>query len=343
MIEIDGSWGEGGGQILRMSVALSAVTGKDVSIVKIRAGRPKPGLAAQHLTSIKSVARLCNAKVEGLNIGSQTVGFHPRELKGGKFNFDIGTAGAVALVFQACIIPALHAPTKAVFTVTGGTDVRWSPPIDYFRYVFLPVIEKMGVFSRIERIKRGYYPKGGGRVVLHVEPRERLSPLKLEERGELLEIGGIAHVGNLPSHIADRMKRAAEERLAGIGRAEIEVKTLTGEEAFGQGGGTVVWAKTEETVLGGDGLAERGVKAEKVGQTASERLLKEYDSGATLDIHLSDQILPYMALADGESSFLVRELSNHTETNMWLIEHFFDVEFKKTKVDDLYKIVVVPK
>lgn len=343
MIEIDGSWGEGGGQILRMSVALSAITGKDVRIVKIRAGRPKPGLAAQHLTSIKSVARLCNAKVEGLDIGSQTVEFRPGELTGGKFNFDVGTAGAITLVFQACFIPALHAPTKSVFTVTGGTDVRWSPPIDYFQHVFLPTVEKMGVFAKIERIRRGYYPKGGGRVVLHVEPVDRLAPLKLEEKGDFVAIGGVSHVGNLPSHIADRMKTAAEEELAGMERTDITSKSFTRDDAFGQGGGIVLWARTKNTILGANSLAERGVKAEKVGQTASEKLAEELNSGSTLDIHLSDQILPYMALADGESSFLTREVSNHAETNMWLLGRFFDVEFEKSRIGELHNIRIKPR
>ncbi|MFQ6061505.1 MAG: RNA 3'-terminal phosphate cyclase [Thermoplasmata archaeon] len=340
MVEIDGSWGEGGGQIVRMSVALSALTGRAVRIVKIRAGRPKPGLAAQHLTSIKSVARLCNARVEGLRIGSQTVSFQPRELRGGRFNFDIGTAGSVTLVFQACLLPALHAPTKTVLTVTGGTDVRWSPPIDYFRYVFLPLIGKMGVFARIEKVRRGYYPRGGGRVVLHVEPVTGLDPLALGERGKILRIGGIAHTGNLPSHIADRMKKGAEEKLAEVASTGIESKTFSGEEAFGRGGGIVVWAETEETILGGGALAERGLRAEKVGQSASEELLKEVNSGATLDVHLSDQILPYLALAKGRSYFLTRELSKHTETNLWLIEHFFDVKFKVGTLGNLHKIMV---
>ncbi|UCD92836.1 MAG: RNA 3'-terminal phosphate cyclase [Methanobacteriota archaeon] len=343
MIEIDGSWGEGGGQILRMSVALSAVTGNDVRIVKIRAGRPKPGLAAQHLTSIKSVARLCDAKVDGLDIGSQTVEFHPGRLRGGKFNFDVGTAGSITLVFQACLIPALHAPMKSVLTVTGGTDVRWSPPIDYFQYVFLPTIEKMGVFAKIEKIKRGYYPKGGGKVVLHVEPVEKLAPLKLEEKGNLRKIRGISHVGNIPPHVADRMKKAAEEGLTGAGETSIESKILADEDVFGQGGGIVLWEETEKTLLGANSLAERGIRAEKVGQTASERLMEELDSGATVDVHLSDQILPYMALAKGESCFIVREVSNHIKTNMWLLEHFFDVEFEKTGIDHLHKIRVMPR
>jgi len=343
MIEIDGSYGEGGGQILRMSVALSAVTGKGVKIVNIRAGRPKPGLAAQHLTAIKSVGAMCNAEVDGLDIGSQTVGFHPKELVGGKFNFAIGTAGSITLVFQACFIPALHAPTKSVLTVTGGTDVRWSPPIDYFQNVFLAMVEKMGVFAKIERVRRGYYPKGGGKVVLHIEPPDKIEPLQLKERREPLMMGGLSHVSNLPSHIPERMVKSAKKNLVRMGRPDIETETFSGEEAFGQGGAIVVWAMNEDTVLGGDAVAERGVKAETVGEIASKELWKEIQSGATLDVHMSDQILPYMAMADGESSFLVRKVTNHAETNMWLIEHFFDVEFDKTEVGDLKKISVRPK
>jgi RNA 3'-phosphate cyclase len=343
MIEIDGSYGEGGGQILRMSVAMSAVTGKDVRIVNIRAGRKKPGLAAQHLTAIKSVGGMCGAKVDGLDIGSQAIDFHPGELKGGKFRFDIGTAGSITLVFQACLIPALHAPTKSVLTVTGGTDVRWSPPMDYFQHVFLPILEKMGVFAKIESIKRGYYPKGGGRVILHIEPKETLSPLQLDDLKGPLMIKGISHVSNLPDHIPERMTKSAKKDLVRLGRPDIVSKIFGGDEAFGQGGAIVVWAKNEDTILGGNAVADRGVKAETVGEIAAKELWKEVKSRATLDIHLSDQILPFMAMADGESSFLVRELTNHTETNMWLIEQFFDVGFQKTEIGDLQKINVKPR
>lgn len=343
MIEIDGSFGEGGGQILRMSVALSAVTGKDVRIVNIRAGRKKPGLAAQHLTAIGSVGEMCNAKTVGLDIGSQKVEFHPGELRGGRFRFDIGTAGSITLVFQACFIPALHAPEKCVLTVTGGTDVRWSPPMDYFQKVFLPMMDKMGVFAKVESIKRGYYPKGGGKVVLHVEPKEILKPLQLDELREPLRIKGISHVSNLPDHIPERMAKSAKKELVRLGRPDIETKVFAGEEAFGQGGAIALWAENDDTVLGGNATAERGLRAEAVGEAASKELWKEIKSRATLDIHLADQILPYMALADGESSFLVRDVTEHTNTNMWLIEHFFDVEFDRTEVGDLHKISVRPR
>ncbi len=343
MIEIDGSYGEGGGQILRMSVALSAVTGRDVKITNIRAGRKNPGLAAQHLTGIKSVGEMCSAKVDGLEIGSQLVEFHPGALKGGKYRFDIGTAGSITLVFQACFIPALHAPTKSVLTVTGGTDVRWSPPIDYFQNVFLPMVEKMGVFAKVEKVKRGYYPKGGGKVVLHIEPKDKLVPLNLDKVSEGLRIGGISHVSNLPSHIPERMAGSAKKELVRLGRPDIELRTYGGDDALGQGGAIVIWAGDGNTVLGGDATAERNLRAEKVGEMAAKELSKEIRSGATLDVHLSDQMLPYMAMADGESSFQVREITNHTTTNMWLIEHFFDVEFEKTQVGELHKIVVRPK
>ncbi len=343
MIEIDGSCGEGGGQIIRMAVALSAITGKDVKLVNIRAGRKKPGLAAQHMTGIRSVGELCGAKVEGLDIGSQTVEFRPGELRGGKFHFDIGTAGSITLVFQACFIPALRSPMKSVLTVTGGTDVRWSPPIDYFQNVFIPMVRKMGVFAKVERVKRGYYPKGGGRVVLHVEPREKLTPLNLDGIEEPLRIGGISHVSNLPAHIPERMAESAKKELVRLGRPDIELKTYGNEEAFGQGGAIVVWARNGSTVLGGDSTAERGVRAEKVGETAGKELSKEVRSGATLDVHLSDQMLPYMAMAEGESSFFVREVTNHAHTNMWLIKHFFDVDFNTAQVGELQKITVRPK
>lgn len=342
MIEIDGSYGEGGGQILRTAVSLSSLTKKPVRITNIRANRPNPGLNYQHITAIKSVADLCKADLEGLNKGSEKIEFHPHEIRGGKFHFDILTAGSTTLVLQACLLPSLFASERTEFTITGGTDVKWSPPIDYFRFVFAPLLHKMGADASMVLGRRGHYPKGGGEIIARVKPVKKLLPLNLEEKGDLKTVRGIAHVSNLPSKIANRMKHAALLKLVGYKDVSVsEEHYPQGKDpAHGAGTGIVLWANYENTVLGANGLGERGVPAEKVAQNAVEGLLAEMNSMATLDVHAADQFLPYMALADGESVFLARQLSNHAKTNMWLIEQFLDVKFEVKKKDGLEEVRV---
>ena len=164
MIEIDGSHGEGGGQILRTSLAFSAVLVEPVRILKIRSGRPNPGLAPQHVTSIEAVAELCNAETEGVFPGSTELAFKPGQLTGGDYAFDVGTAGSISLIIQSCLVPAAVSKSRVTLSVKGGTDVRWSPPIDYMRLVHLPVLSKFGAHSYVELESRGFYPEGGGEV-----------------------------------------------------------------------------------------------------------------------------------------------------------------------------------
>jgi RNA 3'-phosphate cyclase len=342
MIEIDGSHGEGGGQILRTAISLSSLTKKPVRITNIRANRPNPGLNYQHVVAIKSVAELCNADVDGLNKGSKEVEFHPHEIRGGKFHFDILTAGSTTLVLQACLLPSLFASEETEFRITGGTDVKWSPPIDYFRFVFAPLLHKMGGEANIVLGRRGHYPKGGGEIIARVKPVEKLFSLSLEERGDLKTVRGIAHVSNLPNKIADRMKHTALLRLVGCEDVKVSEEHFPQgkDPAHGVGTGIVLWANYENTVLGGNGLGEKGVPAEKVAQDAVEGLLTEMNSKSTLDVHAADQFLPYMALAEGESIFLTRELTNHAKTNMWLIEQFLEVKFEVRENEGLKEVMV---
>lgn len=342
MIEIDGSHGEGGGQILRTAVSLSSLTGKSIRIFNIRARRQNPGLNYQHVASIRSVAELCKADVDGLSKGSEEVTFHPHKISGGKFHFDILTAGSTTLVLQACLLPSLFAPEKTQFTITGGTDVKWSPPIDYFRFVFTPILGKMGAQVSTVCMRRGHYPKGRGEVKVIISPLEKLKPLNLETRGQLGEIKGISHVSNLPNKIAKRMKHTALLKLVEHKDVQItEEHFPQGQDpAMGAGAGIVLWGNYENTILGANGLGERGLPAEKVGNMAVENLLSEMNSQATLDVHATDQFLPYMALAEGESIFLAREISEHARTNIWLIEQFLDVNFKVTEKEGVWEVRV---
>jgi len=340
VIEIDGSHGEGGGQLLRMALALSALTRKSVTVNRIRAGRPNPGLAAQHVTAIRAVAELASAEVEGLEVGSSQVAFRPGDLVGGDHAFDVGTAGSVTLVLQACLPVAFAAKASTHLRITGGTDVKWSPPLDYFARVFLPWIRRLGGQADLLSHRRGYYPRGGGEIELAVQPTIAWSPLQLSEPGAVERVRGIAHAANLPEDIPKRMKNAALRRLHGVPDAKIEERVYPGEDAVGQGGAIVLWAEREHTLLGADRLAERGKSSEQVGEEAAEALDAELISGATVDLHAADQLVVYLALAERPSAFLVREISGHLRTMAWLIPQFVNRNVEFQSIGDLARVKV---
>ena len=340
MMEIDGSHGEGGGQLLRMAVALSAITRIPVAVRRIRAGRPNPGLAAQHLTALRAVAEVASAEVSGLEIGSAEMTFTPGDLVGGDHSFDVGTAGSVTLVLQACLPVAFAAKDSSHLRVVGGTDVKWSPPLDAFAKVFLPWIRRLGGQADLLSHRRGYYPRGGGEVEISVQPTASWSPVRLSDPGAVERVRGIAHISNLSDDIAGRMKAAAIRRLHGLPDPKIEERVYPGEDAVGQGGAIVLWAEREHTLLGADALAERGKTAERVGEEAAERLEAEVLSGATVDMHSADQILVYLALADQPSSFLVREVSGHLRTMAWLIPQFLKREVEFQTIGDLTRVKI---
>ena len=327
-MEIDGSYGEGGGQILRTAVALSVITKKPIRIKNIRANRPNPGIKPQHYVAIKSIKDICNAKTNGLEIDSSNLEFLPKKVKGGEYKFDIGTAGSTILVFQACILASLKTNEPLTITLTGGTDVKWTPSWDYFKHVFLPLIRKTGVSVNARLIKRGYYPKGGGEALLTIHPNKKIQPLQLDKKQEFSKVNGIINISNLPDHISNRIKHAAIKTLFKKNlRSSIEIEQTS---SLSSGTGITLWTQTEDTVMGSTVLGERGVSSEEVGETAALNLLREIESDATLDVHAFDQLIPYMAISRniGYSSCIVCELSSHAKTNMWLIKQFFDVNFE---------------
>lgn len=342
MREIDGSKGEGGGQILRTSLALSALTADPVRVRRIRAGRPKPGLAPQHLAAARALSDLCGADVEGLALGSQEVVFRPGPVDGGRLRVDVGTAGSVTLVLQCLLLPALRAGGPTALRITGGTDVKWSPPADYAREVFLPLLHHLGASVDLRVPRRGYYPRGGGRVEVDVTPVEAFRPFQPGTAAPPGRVRGRAHVGNLPGDIAKRMKRSALKGLAAYPDVRVEDTTYGPDEAEGRGGALVLWAETGRTRLGASALAKRGVPAEELGRRASSALARDLEARTTLDVHAADQLLPYMALAEGPSSFLVREVSGHVRALLWLLPHFLPVTFREEVANGLTRIDVIP-
>ena len=343
MIEIDGSHGEGGGQLLRMAVALAAVTRTPVTVDRIRAGRPNPGLAPQHVTAIRAVAELASAEVEGLEAGSARVTLRPGDLVGGDHAFDVGSAGSVTLVLQSCLPVAFAAAESTHLRVVGGTDVRWSPPLDAFARVFLPWIRRLGGQADLLSHRRGYYPRGGGEVELAVQPTSTWSPIQLSDPGALERVRGIAHVSNLSEDIPKRMKHAALRRLHGVQDAKIEERVYPSEDAVGQGGALVLWAEREHTLLGADSLAVRGKSSERVGEEAAESLEAEILSGATVDAHTADRIVTFLALADRPSAFMVREVGGHLRTMAWLIPQFLARTVEFQTIGELTRVKVAPK
>jgi RNA 3'-terminal phosphate cyclase (ATP) len=316
MLEIDGSYGEGGGQIVRTAVALAAVTGTSVRIKRIRQGRPKPGLAPQHARAIWALAEICSAKTAGVEPGSADIAFEPGWIKGGRYGVDIGTAGSITLLVQ-CLLPAMiKADGPITLTVTGGSDVRWSHTIDYFENVFLPSLREFGAQVEMECRRRGYYPRGGGLVVLTVSPG-RLRPAHLKfMKPNVVE--GVSHCSNLPDHVARRQAESANQVLKDAGYVSDVAFEVLKETSTGSG--ITLWSEHK----GGSALGERGIRAEEVGKAAAEEMIAELASTAAVDVHLADQLIPYLALAGG--SYTVRQVSRHASTNIWTARQFLDTE-----------------
>ena len=323
MIEIDGSYGEGGGAIVRNAVALSALTSKPINIKNIRANRPKSGLMPQHFNAVKAVAQLSGAKCDKLNVGSSEITFKPESIEGGKFEIDIKTAGSITMVLQAFMIPAAFADSSVEITIKGGTDVRWSPSVDYLQNVTLKILEKMGYTAKMDIIRRGHYPRGGGIVKVKINPVEKLKPLKLIDL-EVDKIKGLSHAVKLPKHVAVRQAESAENLFKKNGfDAEIEVQHS--DDALGPGSGIFIWSEGNSRV-GGSAIGERGLRAEKVGEKAAEELLYHISKGAALDKYMGDQIIPYMAIA-GNSEVKTAEFTLHAATNIYIAEILLGKKF----------------
>ncbi len=309
---IDGSYGEGGGQILRTAISLAAVMKKEIEIINIRKGRKKTGLKNQHLHGIKLVAEMTNAKVENLKVGATRIKFIPGDIRGGEYKIDIGTAGSITLILQSSIIPALFSDREVIFDIRGGTDVSWSPPIDYYRFVLFPIIRRMGAKVDMDILERGYYPQGGGRVIVKIEP-SRLKGINIEERGKLKSKKAYINLRNLPIHIANRMKNMLQD---------YEIHEDVKNSGRSRGCGILLIHEYDNTIIGADNLCKKGIPTERIVKDAMKRLQEEINSRATMDIHMADNIIPFAFLAYGMMKYYVSSITSHTKTNAWVIEKF---------------------
>ena len=335
MLEIDGSHGEGGGQIFRTAVAVAAATGVDIRITGIRARRQQPGLAAQHVAAARCVGEMCGAQATGLEIGSREVVFRPGPLRPGSFGIDVGTAGSIPLVLQAGILAAAFSPGETRLAITGGTDLRQAPSIDYLSNVLLPLLARLGVAASVEVKKRGYYPRGGGEAVCRVSPAGRPAAFRVEGPGRLMNIRGKVHAVELGADIMKRIASSAAAELKSFpAQTRIDEETPPG---IGPGTGITLWGETEHSVLGASALGEKGLRAENVGAVAGRELAAELKAGATLDVHGADQLAPYLALGSG-GAFTVRSVSGHLETVIWLLELMTGARFTVEKKYGLMRV-----
>lgn len=329
MIEIDCSTGEGGGQIIRTAVAVASIMDKPVHLYNIRENRTNPGLRAQHLKGLEALATLCNGKINGGAIGSKEVDFIPGEIQGQDLNINVGTAGSISLVLQTLMLPAIHCKNSVTLRITGGTDVKWSPQIDYMKYVLLPLLRKMNYQGNIELEKRGYYPKGGGIVTVNINPCE-LKALNLTQAGNVTAIRGISHASSLlkKSKVAERQANKARGLIFEKHGLKTDISTAYGNSTS-IGSGIVLWAETEHSVIGASALGERGNPAEDVGEDAVLQLTREL-TGA-VDRHAADQLVPYIAIAGGKIK--TSRVTEHCKTNVWVCNQFgLNVEITNNEI-----------
>lgn len=333
MLDIDGSVLEGGGQILRIAVALSALLRKPIRVRNIRAGRSKPGLRAQHLAGLRLVQEICQAKLEGGDLGSTEIKFIPQKINAGNFVAETGTAGSVVLLLQIALPCLIFANGPCQLILKGGTNADMAPQIDYTLMVFKPLIEKLGAKFDCKIIRRGYFPKGGGIVEITSHPvAETLGNVIMTEKGDVNNISGRSYVaGVLPfklAHLmADSGTKIIRPHFPGI-KMNVERLKEPESSAVGTSNGIVIVAETSSgCIFAGSALGKRGVQAEVVGKTAAEELCQELKHGGCVDLYSQDQLIIFMALAKGTSRLHCGPLTMHTKTAIHITELLTDATF----------------
>jgi RNA 3'-terminal phosphate cyclase (ATP) len=324
-LALDGSHGEGGGQVLRTALALAVACGRAVTVDRIRIGRRRPGLQPQHLAVVRALAEISGADVQGDALDSTALSFTPRALACGDYRFDVGaikgSAGSVSLLFQALLLPLALGDAPSRLLLDGGTHVPWSPVVHYLTAVFLPALGAAGVRADVVLRRWGYYPAGGGAIDASIAPATAVTGLDATSPPSSRSIVGRSAVSRLPRSIAERQRARAHERLAAAGvAADIALE----EDGTARSPGTLVFLAAPGRA-GFSALGRRGVPAERVADEAVDALLAWIHSGAALDDHLADQLLPFLALAGGPSAFTCPTLSPHLRTVAWVVQQFLPV------------------
>jgi RNA 3'-terminal phosphate cyclase (ATP) len=325
-VHIDGTMGEGGGQVLRSSLTLSLLTGRPVRLTRIRARRQRPGLAFQHRMAVHAAALVSGARVEGERIGSQDLEFVPGPVKPGRYHFDIGTAGATSLVLQTVLLPLALAPGASDVVITGGTHVPLSPCFHYLDWQWRSMLARIGIDFELHMTAAGFYPPGGGEIGARIPGHAGIRPLVLAERGRLLNVRGVSAVANLPESIADRQRDQALRRLKGLGGAlDIGVEHLP---ARSPGTVLVLLARFEQGQACFFALGARGKPAERVADEAADQLLAFLATDGAVDRWLADQLLLPLALAAGPSVLRTAQVTSHLLTHAEVIRHFLPVTIR---------------
>lgn len=347
MITIDGSQGEGGGQILRTSVGLSAVSGKSIRIERIRSGRDKPGLMRQHLTAIKAAAEICDAEMIGAELGSQTLQFQPGPVRPGSYEFRVGTAGSATLVLQTVLPALIQAETPSEIAIEGGTHNQWAPPFDYLQRVFLPLLNRMGpaVEAKLERY--GFFPAGGGRIHVTIQPARALTGIKLLERGPVVSKSARILISNLPLNIAEREAERLSRRL-NLQPEEISIDPITAH-----GPGNLVFAELayEHVTELATGFGRVGTSAEHVAEETVQQIREYLKSTAPVGEYLADQILLPLALSAAQpdtvrtkrgGSFRTHKLSRHATTHIDILRTLLPVQIHVAELESDQVVTISP-
>ncbi|MCA8920104.1 MAG: RNA 3'-terminal phosphate cyclase [Planctomycetes bacterium] len=334
MIEIDGSHGEGGGQVLRTSLALSIVTGKPFRLFNIRAGRKSPGLKKQHLACVRAAKQISNANVRGDAMDSMELSFTPDGIYPGQYRFSVGSAGSAALVYQTVLLPLLHADAPSFVMIEGGTHAAWAPPFDFLQHTFTPLLERMGATTSLSAERLGFYPAGGG--LLHA----RIQPWAQREHVELVgltnsSLSATAYISKLPAEVAQRELRKVKQAFVLDDDAlnTVDVRTP------GPGNALCIYSHSEQVTEVVTAFGKRGVKAEVVAKAAIKEMLEYLEAGVPVGQHLADQLLLPMALGAG-GHFRTLEPSGHTRTNIETIKRFLDVQIDVEPIDGAWEIRV---
>lgn len=333
IVHIDGSYGEGGGQIIRTSLSLAAMTGRPLEIRNIRARRTKPGLQPQHLAAVRAAAALCNAHLTGDAVGSTALTFEPQTpVMAGEYFFSIGTAGAASLVVQTVLMPLALAAGNSRVRVIGGTHVPHSPPVEYLETIYIPALRRAGLEVELGYEKAGFFPKGGGEIEVRISSGALPAPLNFTERGKLQQLNGYVVTSNLPAHVAERGTQTIEKEMKAVGR-RISIESR-GKPSPGPGAAVVIAAQCENGMAAFSAIGELRKPMEKVAVAPCRDFMKWWKSGASCDEHLADQLVLPMCFATGESRWATSEVTEHLRTVLWVVRHFLPVEANLAEHED---------
>jgi RNA 3'-phosphate cyclase len=340
-LHVDGSYGEGGGQILRIAASFSIIFGQPIHITKIRAGREVSGLRQQHIAILRILREISSGALEGDHIGSTEIFFSPGKIENRSLTFDLRTAASITLVLQA-IIPAVSLSAASLeVEFVGGTDVPWSPTADYFEKVLLPAIRLIGIDLDFEVRRRGYYPKGGGIIKAKIHPCTKLKEIDLSKRSEDNDVLIVSRCGKLPKHVAERQASSAASKLREFGIEPRNI-TISLEETSSPGSSILVYTASD-AFIGSDGIGAKGRTAESVGEMTAVVFGQEHKSGSTIDSHLADMLAPLLCLCREESKLLAPKITEHMKSGLYVARLFTNSNFSFQEQGDAQLISLTPK